>query len=105
MDNIWLLMCICGVLTFLTRFIPLSGYFNRMPQVLQAGFKFIPVCFFIPIIIFNVVIDGSWQQMTSKSIALLIALWVGIRYHSFMLTLLIGMVSYQLLFAVVSLLF
>ena len=49
---IWSLIILCGVITFLIRFIPLSGIFSSdLPLSVKHTFKYIPLAVLTPIIV------------------------------------------------------
>ena len=48
----WLLIILCGVITFLIRFIPLSGIISSdLPLFVKDSFKYIPLAVLTPIIV------------------------------------------------------
>ena len=49
---IWSLMILCGIITFLMRFIPLSGIIPReLSPSIKNSFKYIPLAVLTPIIV------------------------------------------------------
>ncbi|GIS10361.1 MAG: hypothetical protein CM15mP114_11430 [Alphaproteobacteria bacterium] len=49
---IWSLIILCGVITFLIRFIPLSGIISSdLPLSVKHTFKYIPLAVLTPIIV------------------------------------------------------
>ena len=57
----WTIIILCGVITFITRFIPLSGIMpNELSPLIKKTLKYIPVVVLTPMIINSLSIyDGT----------------------------------------------
>ena len=97
----WFTIFLCGILTFLTRFIPLSGLMpNELPLSLKKSLKYIPVVILTPIIINSLSIyEGTELYLleNNKLYAGLIAILVSIIFKNVLATFSIGMLSYVLM--------
>ena len=97
----WFTIFLCGILTFLTRFIPLSGLMpNELPLLLKKSLKYIPVVILTPIIINSLSIyEGTELYLleNNKLYAGLIAILVSTIFKNVLATISIGMLSYVLM--------
>ena len=97
----WITIFLCGILTFLTRFIPLSGLMpNELPLLLKKSLKYIPVVILTPIIINSLSIyEGTELYLleNNKLYAGLIAVLVSAIFKNVLATISIGMLSYVLM--------
>ena len=97
----WITIFLCGILTFLTRFIPLSGLMpNELPLLLKKSLKYIPVVILTPIIINSLSIyEGTELYLleNNKLYAGLIAILVSTIFKNVLATISIGMLSYVLM--------
>ncbi len=97
----WFTIFLCGILTFLTRFIPLSGLMpNELPLLLKKSLKYIPVVILTPIIINSLSIyEGTELYLleNNKLYAGLIALLISTIFKNVLATISIGMLSYVLM--------
>ena len=97
----WFTIFLCGILTFLTRFIPLSGLMpNERPLSLKKSLKYIPVVILTPIIINSLSIyEGTELYLleNNKLYAGLIAILVSTIFKNVLATISIGMLSYVLM--------
>ena len=61
---IWSLIILCGAITFLIRFIPLSGIISSdLPLLVKHSFKYIPLAVLTPIIVNDLsIIEGPKDQ-------------------------------------------
>tara|TARA_B110000261_G_scaffold73603_1_gene85453 strand:+ start:4711 stop:5025 length:315 start_codon:yes stop_codon:yes gene_type:complete len=97
----WFTIFLCGILTFLTRFFPLSGLMpNELPLSLKKSLKYIPVVILTPIIINSLSIyEGTELYLleNNKLYAGLIAILVSTIFKNVLATISIGMLSYVLM--------
>ena len=97
----WLTIFLCGILTFLTRFIPLSGFMpNMLPLSLKKSLKYIPVVILTPIIVNSLSIyEGTELYLlgNNKFYAGLIAVLVSVIFKNVLATISIGMLSFVLM--------
>lgn len=97
----WFTIFLCGILTFLTRFIPLSRLMpNELPLSLKKSLKYIPVVILTPIIINSLSIyEGTELYLleNNKLYAGLIAVLVSAIFKNVLATISIGMLSYVLM--------
>ena len=97
----WFTIFLCGILTFLTRFIPLSRLMpNELPLSLKKSLKYIPVVILTPIIINSLSIyEGTELYLleNNKLYAGLIAILVSTIFKNVLATISIGMLSYVLM--------
>ena len=98
---IWSLIILCGVITFLIRFIPLSGIFSSdLPLSVKHTFKYIPLAVLTPIIVNDLsIIENNkfFLIENSKLYAALIAIIVSIIWNNVLATISIGMASFLIL--------
>ena len=98
---IWSLIILCGVITFLIRFIPLSGIFSSdLPLFVKQSFKYIPLAVLTPIIVSDLSIIESKNFFiinNYKLYAALIATLVAIIWNNVLATISIGMASFLIL--------
>ena len=98
---IWSLIILCGVITFLIRFIPLSGIFSSdLPLSVKHTFKYIPLAVLTPIIVNDLsIIDNNnfFLIENFKLYAALIATIVSIIWNNVLATISIGMASFLIL--------
>ena len=97
----WLLIILCGVITFLIRFIPLSGLISSdLPLSLKHSFKFIPLAVLTPIIINDLSIIENKNFFLIENFKLysaLIAIIVSIIWNNVLATISIGMASFLIM--------
>ena len=91
---IWCAIIICGIITFLTRFLPLSRFMpKQIPQSVEKALGYVPAAVLTPIIITAILLpDGEFSldgnmRLPVAIIAVVIAMLSG----SIMLTLLSGL--------------
>ena len=98
---IWSLIILCGVITFLIRFIPLSGIFSSdLPLSLKHTFKYIPLAVLTPIIVndLSIIENNNFFLIENfKLYAALIATIVSIIWNNVLATISIGMASFLIL--------
>ena len=97
----WITIFLCGILTFFTRFIPLSGLMpNELPLSIKKSLKYIPVVILTPIIINSLSIyEGTELYLlgNDKLYAGLIAVFVSAIFKNVLATISIGMLSFVLM--------
>ena len=98
---IWSLIILCGVITFLIRFIPLSGIISSdLPLSVKHTFKYIPLAVLTPIIVNDLSIIENKNLFlieNFKLYAALIAIIVSIIWNNVLATISIGMASFLIL--------
>ena len=98
---IWSLIILCGVITFLIRFIPLSGIISSdLPLSVKHTFKYIPLAVLTPIIVNDLsIIENKYFFLIEnfKLYAALIAIIVSIIWNNVLATISIGMASFLIL--------
>ena len=98
---IWSLIILCGVITFLIRFIPLSGIFScDLPLSVKYTFKYIPLAVLTPIIVndLSIIENNNFFLIENfKLYAALIAIIVSIIWNNVLATISIGMASFLIL--------
>ena len=99
---IWSLIILCGVITFLIRFIPLSGIISSdLPLFVKESFKYIPLAVLTPIIVSDLSIienNNFFLIENFKLYAALIAIIVSIIWNNVLATISIGMASFLIMF-------
>ena len=93
---LWSLIFTCGLLTFLTRFLPLAGLLpEKLPPIIERGMHHVPVAVLTPIIIYSVFLPaGELTLIDNMRIpAALIALVVSMVTGHVMATIMAGMAS------------
>lgn len=99
MAEIWLILIVAGLLTFLTRlsFIALLGKWSP-PAWLSRALRFVPPAVLTAIILPEILIrNNQFEPVNSRLLAGIIAAAVGLRTRSTLLTILVGMASLLLL--------
>ena len=98
---IWSLIILCGVITFLIRFIPLSGIFSSvLPLSVKHTFKYIPLAVLTPIIVndLSIIENNNFFLIENfKLYAALIAIIVSLTWNNVLATISIGMASFLIL--------
>ena len=92
---IWGVILFSGVVTFSTRFLPLSGLMPRqLPKLVQNGLQYVSIAVLTPIVVNAVLInqakDIAWDD-NPKIFAALIALLIALISKSIVLTLMVGL--------------
>ena len=97
----WSLIIICGTITFLMRFIPLSGIISRkLSPSTKNSFKYIPLAVLTPIIVNDLSIienNNLFLLENYKLYAGLISIIVALITNNILATISIGMASYLLM--------
>ena len=95
---IWSGIIICGVITFLIRFIPMSGIISReLSPSTKNSFKYIPLAVLTPIIVndLSIIENNSFFLLENyKLCAALISIIVALITNNILATISIGMASY-----------
>ena len=95
---IWVNIILCGIITFLIRFIPLSGIMPReLPLKIKNTFKYIPLAVLTPIIVndLSIVENNSLFLIENhKLYAGLISVIVAFTTNNILATISVGMASY-----------
>ena len=98
---IWSLIILCGVITFLIRFIPLSVIItSNLPLSVKHTFKYIPLAVLTPIIVndLSIIENNNFFLIDNfKLYAALIAIIVSIIWNNVLATISIGMASFLIL--------
>ena len=97
----WSLIILCGVITFLIRFIPLSGIIsNDLPLFVKQSFKYIPLAVLTPIIVSDLSIIENKNLFlidNFKLYAAFIAILVALIWNNVLVTIFIGMASFLIM--------
>ena len=95
---IWYGIIICGVITFLIRFIPMSGIISReLSPSIKISFKYIPLAVLTPIIVNDLSIienNNLFLIENYKLYAALISVIVVLTTNNILATISLGMASY-----------
>ena len=95
---IWYGIIICGVITFLIRFIPMSGiFFRELPPSTRNSFKYIPLAILTPIVVNDLSIienNSLFLVENHKLYAGLISIIVVLTTNNILATISVGMASY-----------
>ncbi len=98
---IWSLIILCGIITFLIRFIPLSGIISSdIPLFVKQSFKYIPLAVLTPIIVSDLSIIENKNFFiieNFKLYAALIAILVSLIWKNVLATISIGMASFLIM--------
>ena len=99
--NVWYLIFLCGLLTFLIRFIPMSGIFNFQGSELYIKvINLIPIVVLTPIIIQALMFDKSATIINSVSFEIIcsfLAVLISILFKNVMITILLTMMFFLIL--------
>lgn len=95
--NTWLLIILCGIITYLIRFIPLSGIINiKGSQIYLKIVNLIPIIVLTPIIVqatlFNdnkIILSNNYEIYSA-----LLAIIIAFLFKNVILTIIIGMIFY-----------
>ena len=98
---IWVNIILCGIITFLIRFIPLSGIMPReLPLKIKNTFKYIPLAVLTPIIFNGLSIFENNQYFIFENFKLysaLIAVFVALITNNIFATISLGMLSFLIM--------
>ena len=97
----WSLIILCGVITFLIRFIPLSGIISSdLPLFVKQSFKYIPSAVLTPIIVSDLSIIENKNLFlidNFKLYAAFISILVALIWNNVLATISIGMASFLIM--------
>ena len=97
----WFLIILCGIITFLMRFIPLSGIISReLSPSTKNSFKYIPLAVLTPIIVNDLSIvenNNLFLIENYKLYAGIIAIIVAFITNNILATISTGMASYLIM--------
>ena len=98
---IWSIIIICGVITFLIRFIPMSGIISSaLSPSTKNSFKYIPLAVLTPIIVndLSIIENNTFFLIENfKLYAVIISIIVAFITNNILATISIGMASYLLM--------
>ena len=98
---IWVNIILCGIITFLISFIPLSGIIPReLPLKIKNTFKYIPLAVLTPIIFNGLSIFENNQYFifeNFKVYSALIAVFVALITNNIFATISLGMLSFLIM--------
>ena len=98
---IWLAIILCGLLTFLIRFIPLSGVIpQQLPHNIKAYIQYIPLVVLTPIICngLSVIEDNNiFIYENFKLYSAVIAVCAALIFNNVLITISLGMFSFLLI--------
>ena len=99
--NVWYLIFLCGILTFLIRFIPMSGIINFQGSALYAKvINLIPIVVLTLIIIQALMFDKSGEIIDAISFEIVsgvLAVLISILFKNVMITILLTMMIFLIL--------
>ena len=99
--NVWYLIFLCGILTFLIRFIPMSGVINFQGSTLYSKIiNLIPIVVLTPIIIQALIFDKSGTIINSVSFEIIcgvLAVLISILFKNVMITIVLTMMFFLIL--------
>ena len=99
--NVWYLIFLCGLLTFLIRFIPMSGVINFQGSTLYSKIiNLIPIVVLTPIIIQALIFDKSGTIINSVSFEIIcgvLAVLISILFKNVMITIVLTMMFFLIL--------
>ena len=102
----WVLIIICGIITFLIRFLPLSGYFNyKGSKNYLRLINVIPIVVLSPIIFQTVFFISNNQIIITynpKLYAAIIGILVSLLFKNVIYTILIGMSAFWIINEMIS---
>ena len=102
----WSLIILCGIITFLMRFIPLSGIISKeLSPSTKNSFKYIPLAVLTPIIVNDLSIvenNNLFLIENYKLYAGIIAIIVAFITNNILATISLGMASYLLMSNVIN---
>ena len=98
---IWFSIFICGLLTFLMRFIPISEFMPKtMPKLWVQAMRFVPISVLTAIIVPAVLIPDGQSIMLSDNLRIptaILAVFIALWTRSVLATLIVGMGAIWLL--------
>ena len=98
---IWTTIFLCGLVTFLIRFVPLSGVLTKeIPPFLKDTFKYIPLAVLTPIIVndLSIIENNNLYLMDNyKLYSAIVAIVVAIVSNNVFVTIFVGMASFLIM--------
>ena len=92
--SLFILMCLCGALTFSTRFLPLTGWLPaKLPAWFERAMYFVPIAVLTPVITHSVMVTGDSGIAFSDNLRLpaaCLAILVALLTRSVIITLIAG---------------
>ena len=92
--SLFFLICLCGFFTYLTRFLPLTGWLPaQMPNWFERAMYFVPIAVLTPIIVHSVFItpdSGITLADNTRLPAAILAVLVALLTRSVIITLIGG---------------
>ena len=99
--SLWYLIFLCGVLTFLIRFIPLSGLINfKGSELYIKVINLIPIVVLTPIIVQSIMFDKNGDIINFISFEIIcgvLAILTSILFKNVMITILLTMATFLIL--------
>ena len=95
--NIWLLIIFCGIITYLIRFIPLSGIINiKGSQIYLKIVNLIPIIVLTPIIVQAVLFNDNKIILSNnfEIYSAILAIIIAFLFKNVILTVIVGMLFY-----------
>ena len=95
--NIWLLIVLCGIITYLIRFIPLSGIINiKGSQIYLKIVNLIPIIVLTPIIVQAILFNNNKIILSNnfEIYSAILAIIVAFLFKNEILTITVGMLFY-----------
>ena len=98
---VWTTIFLCGLVTFLIRFVPLSGVLTtEIPPFLKDTFKYIPLAVLTPIIVndLSIIENNNLYLMDNyKLYSAIVAIVVAIVSNNIFVTIFVGMASFLIM--------
>ena len=99
--NVWYLIFLCGVLTFLIRFIPLSGLVRfKGSELYLKAINLIPIVVLTPIIVQAIFFDKNDDLIETVNFEIIcgfLAILISIFFKNVMITILLTMMFFLIL--------
>ncbi len=95
--NTWLIIIICGIITYLIRFIPLSGIINiKGSQIYLKIVNLIPIIVLTPIIVQAVLFNDNKIILSNnfEIYSAILAIIIAFLFKNVILTVIVGMLFY-----------
>lgn len=103
--NIWLLIFACGIVTFLTRFLPLTGLTpKKLPILFEKAMHYVPICVLTSLVIHAIFVrpgEGIMLIDNHRIPAALIAVGIAFFYSNVATTIIVGLASLWILSIIV----
>ena len=99
--NVWYLIFLCGVLTFLIRFVPLSGFIKfKGSELYLKVINLIPIVVLTPIIVQALFFDKNDALIENANFEIIcgfLAILISILFKNVMITILLTMMFFLIL--------